>query len=303
MGKAQFVGCMAEAKIIKHSLTQHLLQEVACEVSVTQFLSYRDYLNALYSTMGTKHGSYSYRQFAEDLGFSRSNVIWLVTTGRRKLSSKTSQRVVDELSLKGTERRYFETLVLHDNANRPDLRQSLLEDLLSIKKSSLGNEEQQENLEYYSEWYHPVIREMTMLSDFSSDPHWIAERLQMKVLPKQAEKSLKLLEELKLIKFDQKKQRHVVTDQAIRPDRDVNTLAATRHHQKMCELAAEALTRVKAANREFNTLSVCVTKEDAMEISALIYELCEKIVRIEEKAKKKSQVYQINLQLFPLTKE
>lgn len=291
----------AATQLISDSLRR--LRLVTADVSVFSHLSYREYLQALHQAMKATAESYSYLQFAEDLGFSKSNVLWLVVSGRRKLSSKASGRIVDALDLRGNDRRYFLTLVRYCNARRPDDRQALLEELLRQRKADLPTTVLQENLEYYSEWFHPVIREMTSLADFQSDPHWIAEKLAMKILPKQAEKSLRLLEELNLIRFDAKKKRHYPTGEAILPDRTVSTLAAVRYHQQMCEIASEALTRVSAANREYNTITICVSKEEAMEIGALIHELCERIVRAEQKAKKKDQVFQVNLQLFPLTKD
>ncbi len=285
------------------SATRPLLVQVAQDVSVAAFMSYRDYLDGLYIEVKNRAGNYSYLQLAEDLGFSKSNVIWLVIAGRRKLTMNTTQRIIDNLNLKGSERRYFQALVAYNNASRPDKREEYLSDLLIIKREQLPPGAVQENLEYYSEWFYPVIREMTALAEFSSNPEWIAERLSMKILPRQVEKALKLLEDLGLIRYDTRKKRHISTGEPIRPDRSVSGLAATAFHQKMCEIAAEALTRVPSAEREYNTITFCASKEEAMEISALIYELCEKIVRIEQKSTKKNQVFQVNLQLFPLTKK
>lgn len=282
--------------------TRSVLIQTARDVSVTAFMSYRDYLDALYLEVKKRCGHYSYIQLAEDLGFSKSNVIWLVIAGRRKLTANTSQRIIDHLSLQGSECRYFRALVAYNNASRPDKREEYLADLLAVKRRELPSTSARENLEYYSEWFYPVLREMTALQEFSSDPEWIAQRMSIKLLPHEVEKGLKLLEGLGLIRFDDRKKRHISTGTPILPDRAVTHIAAVAFHQKMCEVAAEALSRVPAVQREYNTVTFCASHEEAMAISGLIYELCEKIVRLEQKATKKTQVYQVNLQLFPLTK-
>ena len=47
----------------------------ASQVTIFDFLECRDYLEAIYRGIKTNRNSYSYKKFAEDLGFSHSNVV------------------------------------------------------------------------------------------------------------------------------------------------------------------------------------------------------------------------------------
>ena len=135
------------SKKIEESKKKELLKE-ASSLSVTGFVSYREYLGELYSRLKTDRNSYSYQQFAVDLGFSKSNVIWLVITGRRKLSTKSCNKIIETLKLKGIEKKYMGLLKDYNEASRPDQREDIFQKLLNLKNESIGSERTLEVLEY-----------------------------------------------------------------------------------------------------------------------------------------------------------
>lgn len=275
---------------------------VVDRLPVTNFLSYREFLLKIYESIKENDPSYSYSQLGEDLGFSRSNVLWLVVVGRRRMTPRASERLVKALGLTGTARRYFETLRAQNNARRADEREDLFCTLMDIKSESVTTAANKHVLEYFSEWFHPVIREMVGLSDFQSDAEWINDRLVIKLMPLQILKSLELLERLDLITYDRKAGRHVQTGGQIRPDREVECMASVLFHQKMCDMGREALTRVSASRREMNSLTICVNDEVAMKASEILYKACEQVMKLESESKAGNQIYQINVHLFPFTK-
>ena len=263
---------------------------------------YCDYLGELYQSIKESEPTYSYFQFANDLGFPKTNVIWLVITGRRRLSPSATDRVIQALKLKHARRRYFQTMVKHNNANKTGERDRLLSEMIDIKASVIQEGDDRHRLEYFSQWYYPVIREMVGLEDFRSDPQWIAEQLFMKVMPKQAQHALELLERLDLIRWDEQAGRHVQTVGQIRPTRAVGSIAAVRYHEKMCEIAKESVTRVPAKFRDLNALTVRLKEEDADLLRKKLLEVCELAFQLESSAKDSDSdnIYQINTQIFSL---
>lgn len=271
-------------------------------VPVTDFLSYRAYLLKLYEILKDESPSYSYAQLSEDLGFSRSNVLWLVITGRRRLTSKATDRLIKTLGLAGNDKRYLEVLCAYINTRRADDREKHLRELMAIKGKAVANEASVHALEYFSEWHHPIIRELVGLDDFRSDPEWINQRLVTRLMPMQIHRSMELLERLGLIAYDRKRGRHVLTGGQVHPDRDVERMASVRFHQKMCDMAREAVLRVPAERREMNTMTLRVSDDIAMQAATLLYKACEQIMKLETEAKEGDQIYQINVHLFPFTK-
>lgn len=287
----------------KAGLDKKTIDKLQTDVNIFGFLSYRDFLQAIYQHLKTTKKRYSYNKFSEDLGLSNCNVAWMIITGRRKLTANNLQKVVPALRLKGKPRQYFTTLVKHNNSNRPDQREKYFQHLIDLRAEDPTASTHLNNLEYFAKWYYPIIREMAGLDHFQSDPDWIAQNLMMKVLPKQAEKSLELLEKLELIQYDDEAKRHSRTKEQIFPDRVVGPMASTRFHEKMCELAKESVTRVPPEERELNVLTVCLSQEEAQKAAALLYEAAEKIFKLEQKSEDAERVYQVNLQLFPVTKK
>jgi uncharacterized protein (TIGR02147 family) len=148
-----------------------------------------------------------------------------------------------------------------------------------------------------------VIREMTGLAEFRSDPKWIASRLYRRILPHQAEASLALLEELELVRFDQTQGRHFPTGEQVVIDRNIGVMAVTRFQQEMLDLARESLTAVPGSDRDFNTLTVCIAPEAEATVREILENACAQILRLESQGAGKSFVYQINTQMFSVTKK
>lgn len=279
------------------------IRAISGGVALFDFLDYRAYLGAVYAEIKTQERSYTYLEFAADLGFSPTNVVRLVIAGQRRLTPLTSERIATALELKTKERRYFSALVKYINARQGPEREALFQRLLAVKRESLANVEDQIKLEYFSEWYHPVIREMAGMAHFRSDPLWILSRLEQSLLPRQITKSLELLTKLGLIEWDAALGRHVQTPGQNTTDRFVDNLAAVRCHQKLIELGREAITRVAEQRREIHAVTVRIDERIMDKIKAAVIKTCEDVMAMEAEAGDQAdQIYQLNLQFFPLTR-
>lgn len=277
-------------------------------VRVVDFLNYRDYLQKLYEVQKSEDATYSYWQLAQDLGFAKSNVLWLVINGRRKLTVLTSTRIADNLKLSGADRRYFQMLVRYNNARLNHERDSLLQQLLAIKSETVTDQQDVRVLEYFSEWYHPVIRELIGLGSISATPESIAEQLYPRLLPKEIERSIELLESLGLIV--RQGNRLVRSKEDVVVTKGVGRHIAIRYHQKMMDAAKTALEVAPKDLREYNSLTVNLTPKVMNQAKEIIQEACRKVLALEGQARGNAAgegdvdnlVFQLNFQLFPFTK-
>ena len=227
------------------------------QLIINRFVSYREFLKLLYKKVKETVDKYSYYKFASDLGFSESNVIWLTISGRRKLTRNSGNKIAKAIGLTTEEKNYLLLLIDYNNTSKPDVREDIFQKIVQLNQSSKPSE----RLEYFSEWYHPVIREMTALKDFKSDPKWICSKLCVRILPKQAKDSLKLLEELDLIRFDKESNRHHRTEEQILPDRETQNFALIRYHQKMSEIAKDTLVKVQAKKKRLQRSHTLLKKK------------------------------------------
>ena len=278
------------------------LKAAAEKAAPTGFLDYRDFLSAVYSQLKKSLDRYSYIQFAADLGFGRTNVVHLIIQGTRPLSAKAAEKVADSLSLNSIENEYLVTLAKYQNARSPRQRDELFDEIHAIKNRVLKSDIDRSQLEYFSEWFHPVIREMTFMADFKSDPDWIASKIFPRIRPEQARKSLALLESLKLIAFNAELSRHVATTTRVSTGDEVASIAVIRYHQQSIGLGRESITSVNEERRDVSAVTVCVSEAAARRMKAEVQAFRKKILAIADEVKDGDEVYQLNMQLFPLTK-
>ncbi len=277
------------------------LKNIAQALRPTEYLSYRDYLGALFQRAKESLTKYSYRQFSTDLGLGDTNISWLFVTGRRQISAATAKKLAVALGLKNSDRRYFLALVEYNNARTSTRRESMLKQLLEIRDASLDDSSQQKAFRYFGEWFHPVIREMAALDEFNGDPNWISQQLVSYVPPAKVQESLELLQELDLVHHDATTQRLTHTGQQLVPPKGLHELSIIRFHQRMIELAKDAVTAVKEQDRDINALTVAVSKESLDKIRTMVEDLCMRILELEQQDKgARHHVLQFNSQLFPL---
>jgi len=73
-------------------------------------------------------------------------------------------------------------------------------------------------------------------------------------------------------------------------------------HQQMIELGKESLFSASHLNREVSTISICLDSDQMQKIKMMIQEFESKVLAEEKDNKKNRDVYQLNVQFFPVTK-
>lgn len=281
-----------------------LIVAIASRVSVSRFLDYREYLQAVYEAIKQELGKYSYLNYSDDLGFSRTNVLHLIIKGRRPLTSKAAIRIADVLQLQGKERKYFEDLVAYHNSRDSMKRELLFQELVELKTKEVKAEDNLlAQLEFFTEWFHSAIYELSFTSTFSDDPKVLAATLTPRIRPEQARKSLELLERLGLLSRDADSGQYKPTHSRISTGDEIASLAITRYHQKMIELGKESLTAIHAQARDISSVSIAIPSSLLPEVKKEISLFRKKLLNMAEQARNADVVYQTNIQLFPLSRD
>lgn len=278
------------------------LKEVCQQIKPSQYLEYEPFLEDVFQWIKLRSKSYSYILFAEDLGFSKTNVIHLMIRGKRRLSVKGAERIIEALLIKSTERLYLETMVRYQNARLASDRETFFARLMELKSKSLSSPLEQSQLEYYNEWFHPVIREMIGIRGFNPDPYWIVKHIEPRVLPDQARKSLALLEELEMVKRNENKNQLELTQQHISTGDEIASHAVVRYHQRTIEIAREAVMNFDHTERNISSVTMSISEDVFEKITNEISEFRKRILEISEQSNDPDRVYQLNIQLFPFTK-
>ena len=284
------------------ALTKSELQKFAKKTSPSQYMAYREFLAELFRQAKAADESLTYARFAELLGFPPSNVIDHIIKGRRPLSLKNAGRIAESLRLSAKEQKYLFALVEYLHATSIAKREAALSRVFDIKEKVLPDKLSKLELEYFTAWYHPVIGEMTRLPEFESDPQWIADHVRPRIRPEQARRSLELLERLGIIVYDKKRERYVRTAKDPSTGPETTGHAVRGYHEEMLEVAKFSLTEVVSEGRDVSALTLCLDAAAAAKIKDIIRKLQREALGIEGEVQEPTQVYQVNVQLFPTTK-
>jgi uncharacterized protein (TIGR02147 family) len=288
-------------KLTKGNAKEVVIEE-AKRLQVITYISHRDFLKSLYLASKERIGSYSYLKFSEDLGLSKSNVLRLVITGQRPLSPKAAEKIGRQLELQGVSKKYWITLVKYADARTLAERDLLFTELIKNKAKGQPRSLDAKQVEYFSNWYHPIIREMAGLKDFTGDPEWIKKRLTFPLRIDEIKHSLDLLVRIGALKYDKIKNRFDKTEELISTDTEADHMALVSYHQKMIDSGRESITRVEEELREIRAITANLPIEKIPLLKNKILEFMSEVLDMEENKLNESEVYQMNIQLFPFTK-
>jgi uncharacterized protein (TIGR02147 family) len=273
--------------------------------NIFSYTDYRQYLADYYQEKKKAAPSFSYQNFSRKSGFASKSFIFNVIQGKKNLSRSSIVQIGEAMGLCRTEAAYFEKLVFFNQAATFKERNYYFEQLNSVhaRESGAGKIKQlrQDQFEFYSQWHHAAIRSLIDLYDFNDDYQWLAKALNPSITPRDAKKSVRLLERLRLIEKG-KGGYYKVCEKLITTGRDVQGLAIQHLHAENMKLAENAMKGLPKDKRNVSGLTLGISKETYGKICDVIYEAQDRILSMAEKDDKADGVYQCNFQLFPVTK-
>ncbi len=272
------------------------------ELDLYTYTDYRKLLSDFYYSQKKKKASYSYKAFAERAGLNSPNYLKLVMDGRRNLSHKNIKKFARGLGLLKYDSDFFESLVYYNQAQDNEAKETYLGKLKSLKRLPQALDLNDDQKEVVTKWYYFAIREMALLSGFKRDAHWIAERLGKKITTYQAEEALEVLEKLGLLARENGSMRQNQRNITVDFDSAKKPHAINEFHRSMGTHALEALRSDNYQEREFNALTVAVSKENLKTVKEKIREFRRELNAFLGTEKNPEEVYQLNVQFFPLTR-
>lgn len=286
----------------KHSETRTILRKAAREIRLTGFIDYRRYLQNLYKWVKNHSDSYSYIQFSIDTGLGKSNASRLIITGKRNLSNQHAGDVAANLGLRGHMAHYFSGLVRYSNARNLTEREEVFSDLMHSKSRIEPESLTPDQISYFASWINPVVKEASADQAFRPDIDWIQEIINFPVRRDEVKRTMALLTELGLFRFDEKTETYTYTKKDLN-FRKVDDLSAIRYHQAMIDAGKESLTRLPGREREIAGITALLSKESYIHITEKIRALTDEVEQLEirDRTAAEREVFQFNMQLFPFT--
>lgn len=274
--------------------------------SVFEYEDYREYLRYVFDAAKALNHRYSLRSFSNKLGFQSKDFILRVMNGEKNLTLSSIVKIANGLNLDENEYNYFEALVFYGQAETDEEKEKFhkrLGDLVAVYRFT-----QQALLtrayqyEVYSHWYYSAIRSLIGMYGFDGDYKALGKKLLPPISEAQAKNSVDLLERVGLVKKD-RKGNWVLNNPAISTGDKVIQQAFCNYHKECLSLASESITGISAAERNVSSVTVGISGESYKKIVKCINEFRKKISMIANEDESGGRVYQMNMQLFPISKD
>jgi uncharacterized protein (TIGR02147 family) len=274
-------------------------------ISISSFLDYREYLKAYIDAAREMGEQVTNRSFAEALGINSSSWLSNVLSGAKGITIETARAISGYLGHNDWERKYFEILIGFNQAKtvaKRNLYFASLKQHLLQKGYSYLHVLEEDQYEFYSKWYYTAVRSLLGMIPMGDEFNRISRLTSPSITAMQAKKSVKLLLRLGLIRKNGEGL-YELTGTAISTGQDVKSLAVANFQRATMQLGIEAIDRYPRSVRDISTMSVGISEAGFKKIAALLADCRKNIADIANNDQSADRVYQINLQVFPLSKK
>ncbi|HKP97986.1 MAG TPA: TIGR02147 family protein [Fibrobacteria bacterium] len=269
--------------------------------NVFDYMDYRQFLRDTYRENKARSPAYSYRFIAGKVGFRSASFFGQILKGSSNISLSMAARFAAFLKLKRKEADFFLALVMFNQSKGEEERKQGFERLLAFRGSRvriLGADE----YAFYDKWYYTAVRELLWFEPFQGDYAALARRLSPPITAAEAEAAVALLLRLRMIARNSQGQ-YARTDGVSTSTGLAARAEAIRTFQlQTLALAGEAIDRFPRETRSLSTLTLSLSAKGFKAIEEELSGFRRLLLKIAEGDEREDTVYQINFQIFPLTR-
>jgi len=272
------------------------------------YTDFRQYLKDVYQhrrkTESTGMRQYSYSAFSAAADIKSPNYLKLIIEGRRNLSDDMIVRFAKALRLHKSEAEEFRALVHYGQETEPIQRNQYLKELadLRARRAFASGEINQAAWDKVPGWMGWVLYAMSEQHGVSFDPDELYRLVRAKTSPEDIRGELKRLMDngdLKTENGQVVKGRDLIESPQELPVEMIRKLQA-----ELIYLGIESLFKDSPKDREFGALTMAMTQAEFEQVRFELRQLRKRIQKdlmVKRQSSKGERVYQINIQLFPVT--
>ncbi|HSQ42838.1 MAG TPA: TIGR02147 family protein [Fibrobacteraceae bacterium] len=264
-----------------------------------EYHSYHTFLEDFVAAKKAEKEWFSLRYFAEKIGMDQGNLV-RIFQGKRHLSTAAVERLIAYLDLDGRRADYLRTLVVFNKSKSDAKARAAFDKLMAIAAPEAKVLEPQQ-FEFYRKWYHTAIYNLMDCFVFRGDDEALAQQLNPAITAIQAKESIALLLQLGLIRR-RGDGRYVQTHNLITSGESWRSYAVHTYQEATLKLALHSLENHPRNIRDFSTLSMSIASKDLEKVRELTREYRSSILNVVQESNPADAVYQLNIQLFPMTK-
>lgn len=272
--------------------------------SLFQYADYRDYLRDYIELKKAQNSSISYRYLAQRAGINSSSFYTQVLKGKRNLTKDTATKTIKALKLTGDEATYFEYMVFFTQAKDSVQKNHFFNMMCELRRGQSIANVADEQFDYFSEWYHCVVRELVTMVEDPHDYEEMAKKLKPKVTALHVKKSIALLLKLGFIKEDEEGN----FTQAEPLLRSSSNSDFRRYHLIQFQLRMIDVLRSSYGNWDDNqrltaTTIYAISQKNYKRSIDVLRDTRKKLLALAETDDEASAVYMLSTNLIPVTRQ
>lgn len=266
---------------------------------LSTYLDYRAFLRDLLAERQRLQPLFSLRLFAKRIGIDPSNLL-KVLQGARHLPEDVIPELAAFCRWESRERKLFEALWRFGKVRKATEAQAMLErveELRGPRIRTLASDRQ----EFYRSWRHTAVFSLVDVMP-DADAETLGARLIPRCDPAEVQESLDLLVRLAMLKREAG--RWVHADRLVSTGRKWRARAIARFQEETLDLARRSLRETPPDRRDISTLTVTAAAKDIEAIREMTRTFRREVLRlVQDSREPATAVWQINLQVFPLSEE
>ena len=268
-------------------------------ISIFSYISYRDFLRDAYKQRKAEQPAFSYRYIARRVGINASTVLRIVQGGRN-LNPILIGPFSAVFKLGKRETAYFSLLAHLSRARNEQEKNLYFEKVVAFNKSEILTL-LSDQYELFNSWKYIAIRELLTHYRFCGDYRALSRMCQPPITVPEAKAAITLLARLNLVNKDAKGCFRP-TSKFVTAGENWKSIAIANYQKSTIALAGEALERFTAEERDISTLTVNLSAKGLGIVKDKIRSLRKELLEVENMDNESDRVFQVNFQIFPLTK-
>ncbi len=263
------------------------------------YLDYRRYLSEFFDWKKKRSSYFSFRYLAAKTCVDSSNIA-KVFVGKRHIPENSVSEWAKLYGLNATEEEYLTWAVRFSKARSDASAQVAFEKMMELQgpKPKILDAHQ---YKYFKQWYHSALFALLDVINFDGKNYRaLAGALRPAITVVQAKESVALLEKLTLIFRDntgtyQHGEKLVTTGEKWR------SLAITQFQKQYIALAQKALSDIPKEERDISSLTLTASQKDIEIIKEMARNFRSEVIKLVQNSENEDTVFQLNLQIFPLS--
>ena len=263
------------------------------------YLNYRDFLRDAYEERHSGDWRFSHRYIADRAGFD-SSMFNKILQGKRNLTERMVKVFADIFCSDDREKAYFANMVAFNQAKTHSESRQYLEKLVATKECKV-EDLAKDQFEYFDHWYHAVIRELVTFYPYVGDDAALGLLVRPPITASQVKSSIALLERLSMIRKNPETGFYEQMQGLISSGSESFSTAVNSYIQQNLDVAQTAMDRFAKGERNLSTLAFACDESTYDELVEMVRRFRREILAKVSQCGKPNRVFQLGMQLFPLS--